>query len=184
MIDLKRKELPRFLIVGGSSYLIKTDYRVWLEFGEVIRGETVRLSDITFIFEEDIPEDDFFPAALEFYRSENATPKMTDEEQAHSVPVFDMFLDGEYIYASFMQAYHIDIIEEDMHYHKFKALLMSLPSDTKLGQIMQLRSYNPAETRRKYELVQQELKNAWALPIDEEPKQDFLEQMNDMFYNS
>ena len=49
------------------------------------------------------------------------------------VPVLDFERDGDYIYASFMQAYQIDLIDEQgkLPWKKFLYLFNGLPADTK-----------------------------------------------------
>ncbi|MGC4441086.1 Gp15 family bacteriophage protein, partial [Streptococcus suis] len=51
--------------------------------------------------------------------------------------LFSIKYDGEYIFSSFMQAYRIDLIEEQgkLHWQKFNALLSGLPDGTKLVEV-------------------------------------------------
>lgn len=51
--------------------------------------------------------------------------------------------DAEYIYASFLQAYKIDLVEEQgrMDWRKFQALLSGLPDDTKFKQVVHIRTW-------------------------------------------
>ena len=49
-----------------------------------------------------------------------------------TTPIIDYVEDGEYIVGSFMQAYGIDLTICDMHWHMFKALLLSLPENSKM----------------------------------------------------
>ena len=51
--------------------------------------------------------------------------------------------DGAYIFASFMQAYRIDLIEEigKLHWKKFNALIVGLPEGTKFVEVIKIRSY-------------------------------------------
>ena len=57
------------------------------------------------------------------------------------VSVLDFERDGDYIYASFMQAYQIDLIDEQgkLPWKKFLYLFNGLPADTKIKQIMRIR---------------------------------------------
>src|SRR5690625_1190112 len=68
----------------------------------------------------------------------NQMPKMTnDDEIAH-----DLVQDAEYIYASFMHTYHIDLFEQQgkLHWKKFKALLNGLGEDTIFSRIVGIRT--------------------------------------------
>lgn len=61
--------------------------------------------------------------------------------------VFDYEQDSEAIYASFLQQYGIDLIEQKgkLDYFKFRALLTNLSSDTPFQQIIQIRTDNPSK---------------------------------------
>lgn len=54
----------------------------------------------------------------------------------------DFDYDAPYIYASFMQAYGIDLYDQRgiLHWQKFAALFASLPDDTKISEIMRIRT--------------------------------------------
>ncbi len=84
--------------------------------------------------------------------------------------VVDFELDGEYIYAAFLQDYGIDLIEQQgkLHWRKFLALFQGLSEDTRIKQIMQIRSMKePQPTKYNQEQIQKirELKSYYALPV-------------------
>lgn len=86
------------------------------------------------------------------------------------VPVLDFEEDGDYIYASFMQEYGIDLINEQgrLSWKKFLYLFNGLSADTKIKQIMRIRSmdipeYNGKNGKQRQELL--ELKSYYALPV-------------------
>lgn len=55
---------------------------------------------------------------------------------------FDFDLDGEYIYSSFFQEYGIDLLDQQgkLHWKKFIALFQGLSDNTKMREIMKIRS--------------------------------------------
>lgn len=59
----------------------------------------------------------------------------------------DLDQDGRYIYASFKQAYQIDLFEEQgkMHWDTFRSLLNGLPSNTVMQQIIRIREWKPSK---------------------------------------
>src|SRR5690625_7804281 len=68
----------------------------------------------------------------------NPMPKMTDDdEKAH-----DLVQDAEYIYASFMHTYHIDLFEQQgkLNWKKYKSLLTGLGDDTIFSRIVGIRT--------------------------------------------
>ena len=84
--------------------------------------------------------------------------------------VYDLNHDAPYIYASFMQAYGIDLLEEQgkLDWRKFQSLLMSLPDDTKFKQIIsiRLRPYPKGKGMIEERKRLKELKKQYALPGD------------------
>jgi hypothetical protein len=54
---------------------------------------------------------------------------------------FSLKYDAKYVYAGFMQAYGIDLIEQQgkLGWKKFKALLEGLPANTRLNEIIEIR---------------------------------------------
>lgn len=84
--------------------------------------------------------------------------------------VFDFKEDSSLIYSAFMQAYGIDLIEQygKLHWLKFKALLDGLPNETKLSQIISIRSWNEAEERKDYKQLRREMKQRYKLKGNED----------------
>lgn len=98
--------------------------------------------------------------------------KVPDRPQVRKTSrrVLDFELDGEYIYASFMQAYGIDLIREQgkLHWKKFFALFDGLPDDTKIKQVMRIRAADlPSPNKYNQEEIRNliELKSYYALPV-------------------
>lgn len=84
--------------------------------------------------------------------------------------VLDFEYDGEYIYASFMLDYGIDLIEEQgrLPWKKFIALFQGLSESTKIREVMKVRGMDiPKYTGKNMKQIQdiQELKSYYALPV-------------------
>ena len=87
---------------------------------------------------------------------------------AKKEPIYDLNHDAEYIYASFLQAYHIDLfdVKDSLDWRKFKALLLGLPEGTKFREVIDIRTRpypkgkGASEERKKLK----ELKQHYALP--------------------
>lgn len=87
-----------------------------------------------------------------------------------ALPVLDFEEDGDYIYASFMQDYGIDLIDEQgrLPWKKFLFLFNGLSADTKIKQVMHIREmeipeYNGKNQKHRQEIM--ELKSYYALPV-------------------
>lgn len=86
------------------------------------------------------------------------------------VPVLDFEEDGDYIYASFMQEYGIDLIDQQgkLAWKKFLWLFNGLSSETKIKQVMRIRDMEiPKYTGKNMKQIQeiQELKSYYALQV-------------------
>lgn len=179
MIDLREKSLPERLVVNGESFLIDTDFRTWIAWGYEIEHD--KRAPYFIFLDGKAPEDpSWIGAALDFLRSPNSTPNMK-KAKASDVRTHDLVEDGEYIVASFQQAYGIDLTDPElkMHWHRFKALFAGLPSDTKMAQIIGYRSYDSTEAKKKPETVHANLREMWRLPRLDEA--DIIELQYKMF---
>lgn len=91
--------------------------------------------------------------------------------------LFDFNQDAGFIYSSFWQCYHIDLIKKDknLHWWSFISLFNGLSDDTKMMQILSIRSrplpkptkYNQEERRQ---LIR--LKQLYRLGISEEERKE------------
>lgn len=78
----------------------------------------------------------------------------------------DFDKDAEHIFASFQQAYGMNLYEQQgkLHWHEFKALLSGLPSDTVMRRIEQIRLWEPAKGEsNEYKQSMRELQELYAL---------------------
>ena len=87
-----------------------------------------------------------------------------------NVRVLDFEYDGEYIYSSFMLDYGIDLINEQgrLPWKKFIALFQGLSENTKIRDVMRIRSMDtPKPTGKNGKQIQEilDLKSYYALPV-------------------
>jgi hypothetical protein len=172
MIDLRLSDLPNAVKVDGKSFSIHTDFRVWISFADLIqKGESIIKTFELCLTDESILELEkyeplsedmvlnLYKALIDFFIDDNVTPKGSKSGEK----LIDYVLDGEYIYGSFMAQYGLDLVDaEHLHWHKFKAMLLSLPSNSKIKEIMSYRGYQAST--KKQEEVMRELKASWQLP--------------------
>lgn len=95
--------------------------------------------------------------------------------------------DADFIYASFMKDYGINLIEQrnKMHWNEFKALFVSLSQDTKIADIMRIRSWKPSKEDSKERIADmRKLQNIYALDSTQqqleeiELERQIMSQMN------
>lgn len=153
--------LPNTIEVNGRVFPIYTDFKIWLKFSEVA-SKQFYTSEISFIFE--IPNDvyligeDEIDAIFNFYYCKPKYPISTGE----GVTAYSFKDDAQYIYASFMKTYGINLLEAKMHWWEFMALFRGLTNQ--MSDIIQYRCYNGDDK----EMLK--IKEEWR--IKERPKGD------------
>src|SRR5574344_1043719 len=182
MIDLRKKNLPNTVCVNDRLFSIKTDFREWLEFGELIKRKDLKAKQVLYLFKNEIPSENPFQALLDFYVNPNITPRKQENDDGRII--LDYIEDGEYIVGSFMAVYGINLITIDyLHWHEFQALFRSLPEDSKIMQIISRRAYK--KTNKSMDSQLQEAKEIWSFPVDREMSDEELQrELMEEFYGA
>lgn len=167
-------------ISEGRIVLFETDFRVWMQFENLMLDKDLPDSAKpilakNMVFKTPL-KDDVNDFLLWFYRC-GKPPANVDPDKikskAKSTRAYSFEHDEELIYSAFMQCYHIDLCETDMHWWKFRALFDGLSEDTKLHKVMGYRTIeidkNMTPERAKH---YRELKKIYRLPrsLSEEQK--------------
>ena len=171
------EKLPDQVKAGGKFFFIKTDFRSWLAFSEVISEKDSVIDDVDFIYADDIPpkehKKEAFDRLMEFYHPKTELPKTEGSKEK----VLDYVIDSQLIFSAFMEQYKIDLTATDeaghfipMHWHKFLALLSGL-HNTKLNDVMSWRCWE-GDTKTEYGKAMAKLKAAWELPPDNQEEID------------
>lgn len=143
-------------LFGNDSDLLKLDLKIQLEIFSAVFKEYVEEKEIKRPVLRDM-QGNILPDDFGFE---------DDEEEAK--PKYSLKHDADYIYASFMQAYGIDLLEEHgkLHWFKFKALLNGLPEDTKFRQVISIRLWKKDDSD-SYDKNMEKMQHMYALPEDE-----------------
>lgn len=182
MIDLASEELPcKVRSSQGELVAIETSFRVWLRFARLLQEMKVMdMSVIRGVYDEDgnfqakrFPVGDVSEGLREFLESPVSTPKKGVGGQN----VMDYLEDGDYIVGAFQQAYGIDLTSEDLHWHRFLALVRSLPSETKYAEIIGYRSYDESQAKKKPSEARKLLRERWSLPNKDEATLKWQQEM-------
>ena len=148
---------PRVAKIDDKVYPINTDFRAAIECNRIAEDESINdleraLAIIYTLFgEEGINTPDHYEQLLEIAKKYLLCGKEFDEE-TNEKPDMDFIQDMDYIEASFMSDYHIDLTETKMHWWKFYNLMNGL-SNSELGnccvlnRIRNLRNYDVSEIK-------------------------------------
>lgn len=108
--------------------------------------------------------------------------KQRPEVRKQGPPVLDFDEDAEYIYASFMSDYGIDLVEQQgkLSWRKFVYLFQGLTDSSKIKEVMRIRSMELPEPTRYNQKQRQnisELKSYYALPVKGGGGQEGLDRL-------
>lgn len=161
MLSLTNKSLPNTVCVGGRDFSIYTDFRVWMRFEIAVnKMKKDRNIEISYLFKNEHPRYCNINDLFVFSRPKHELPRSIG--CSSDVIVLDYELDADLIYSAFLGQYGIDLIDiEELHWHKFIALLGGINESTRLREVMGYRSYK--KDNRKDRDIYEELKAAWEI---------------------
>lgn len=192
MLDLSRK-LTDKLVIDDKEYALDLSFNNVLKLFEMWRDEDVpefvkphfgiriltgeTLEDFTVeemsevfneVFEEHISLSTVEDNHVEYDLAGNPMKTTASNSKQEQAP-YDIRYDGDYIYASFLQAYGIDLfdVQGDLHWKKFNALLSGLPEGTKFMEVIKIRKWEPQKgDSAEYKEEMRRLKKDYALPYE------------------
>lgn len=204
MLDLSRK-LTDKLVIDDEEYALDLSFNNVLKLFEMWRDEDVpefvkphfavriltgeTLEDFTVeemsevfneVFEEHISLSEVEDNHVEYDLAGNPMKTTVSNSGQEKAP-YDIRFDGDYIYASFLQAYGIDLfdVQGELHWKKFNALLSGLPEGTKFMEVIKIRKWKPQKgDSAEYKEEMRRLQKDYALPYeiieeDEEYEEEF-----------
>lgn len=183
MIDLTKAKLPEAVKVEGGFFRVRTSFKYWLNFLALIEGGKRRPADFDFMYVKEKPKNRAagLLAMIEFCNPPSVLPR-TDKGGESGGKAVDYAIDADYIFAAFMERYGIDLVESDLHWHKFLALFKGL-RDTKLNEIIGYRLWENASGKRgDYERQMEKLKAAWELPQESDEEDEDLKAFEALLY--
>lgn len=152
---------PKYTEIDGKRYKINTDFRVAIECNRIAEDETIGdyervLAIIYTLFgEEGINTPEHYEKLLETAKKYLSCGKELETKRQEE-PDMDYIQDMDYIEASFMSDYRIDLSNEEMHWYKFTNLMNGL-SNSELGnscilnRIRNIRTIKLSEIKDKKE---------------------------------
>lgn len=202
MLDLSRK-LTDKLVIDDKEYALNLSFdnilrlfEMWRDedvpefvkphFGiRILTGET--LEDFTVeemsevfneVFEEHISLSTVEDNHVEYDLAGNPMKTTARNGKQEQAP-YDIRYDGDYIYASFLQAYGIDLfdVQGELHWKKFNALLSGLPEGTKFMEVIKIRKWKPQKgDSAEYKEEMRRLQKDYALPNDIVEDEEYEEE--------
>lgn len=161
---------------------VKPHFGIRILTGETLEDFTVEEMSEVFneVFEEHISLSTVEDNHIEYDLAGNPMKTTASNGKQEQAP-YDIRYDGDYIYASFLQAYGIDLFDAqgELHWKKFNALLSGLPEGTKFMEVVKIRKWKPQKgDSAEYKEEMRRLQKDYALPYeiveeDEEYEEEF-----------
>ena len=150
--------------------LVKPHFGIRILTGEILEDFTVEEMSEVFneVFEEHISLSTVEDNHVEYDLAGNPMKTTASNGKQEQAP-YDIRFDGDYIYASFLQAYGIDLfdVQGELHWKKFNALLSGLPEGTKFMEVIKIRKWKPQKgDSAEYKEEMRRLQKDYALPYE------------------
>lgn len=202
MLDLSRK-LTDKLVIDDKEFPLNLSFDNVLRLFEMWRDEDVpefvkphfgiriltgkTLEDFTVeemsevfneVFEEHISLSTVEDNHVEYDLAGNPMKTTANNGKQEQAP-YDIRYDGDYIYASFMQAYNMDLFDMQgkLHWKKFNALLSGLPEGTKFMEVVKIRKWKAQKgDSAEYKEEMRRLQKDYALPNDVIEEEEYEEE--------
>lgn len=130
------------------------------------------------VFEEHIGLSNVEDNHVEYDLAGNPMKTTASDEPKEKAP-YDIRYDGDYIYASFLQAYGIDLfdVQGELHWKKFNALLSGLPEGTKFMEVIKIRKWKAQKgDSAEYKEEMRRLQKDYALPYEVIEEEEYEEE--------
>lgn len=187
---------PQFAEVNGKRYKINTDFRVAIECQEIATDENIgdyerALAIIYKIFgTEGLSDNENHEKLLELATKFLSCGKELDKEQKGEIDM-DFVEDMDYIEASFMSDYNIDLANTKMHWWKFFNLINGLSNSDVgnccvLNRVRNLRTYDTKDIKdpKQLEKIKEAQRQVALKPKNKKIKVTSEQQKNiDNFYD-
>lgn len=159
---------------------VKPHFGIRILTGETLEDFTVEEMSEVFneVFEEHISLSTVEDNHVEYDLAGNPMKTTASNGKQEQAP-YDIRYDGDYIYASFLQAYGIDLfdVQGKLHWKKFNALLSGLPEGTKFMEVIKIRKWKPQKgDSAEYKEEMRRLQKDYALPNEIVEEEEYEEE--------
>nr|DAU51068.1 MAG TPA: hypothetical protein [Caudoviricetes sp.] len=159
---------------------VKPHFGIRILTGETLEDFTVEEMSEVFneVFEEHISLSTVEDNHVEYDLAGNPMKTTASNGKQEQAP-YDIRYDGDYIYASFLQAYGIDLfdVQGKLHWKKFNALLSGLPEGTKFMEVIKIRKWKAQKgDSAEYKEEMRRLQKDYALPYEVIEEEEYEEE--------
>lgn len=166
------QDAPVVVECDGKEYPIRTDFRVWIEFEQILfsaiswQEKAVRM--LVLCYTETLPDnlESALGLLFDFYAGHPKGKQLPTEEKGRK-RLYGFSEDADMIYAAFLAQYHLDLTQARLHWWKFLALFHSLSEKSKLMQVIRIRALDLSRVKGSEKNYYRRMKWLYRLPQEE-----------------
>lgn len=151
MIKGMYNKLPHYVYLKNEKFNINTDFRIFIEFEIEMQGKDKKKASINCLSKFypaflDIISKGLFEEAVDkfiwFYKCNKPDIKYNIKSKKPKEQIFNYEYDDLYIWGAFKQYYNIDLTTARLHWWKFRAMWLCIPSNSEFSKIKGYRAYD------------------------------------------
>lgn len=157
---------PEAVWVGGGQVAIDSDFRLFVAFETAVLREDQNAPAelLARFYLGEVPSNlAAVNAFLNFYRCGDRERSESGPPSQQSRRCYDFEQDTEVLYCSFLEAYHIDLYADRLHWWNFRKLMFGLPADTPFMTRLHYRTADTSGMSRGEKKRYAELKKKFAI---------------------
>lgn len=175
-MSILTEALPSGILIDGRKYEVHTSFRNWIEIYRLLFEEKLTAEGcaraIALCYKELPPDPRTAYAGIFEFLHPQKTVKKDKKDKNDSANAYSFEYDAEYIFADFRRFYGIDLQTCDMHWYSFYALFKGLPDESRIKDIIYIRTVKLSKIKDKAERARlRKLKELYALPDVRTPEE-------------
>ncbi len=187
-MNMLTEKLPNTITIKGIEFPIKTDFRTWIRFSEIMSGsgeQAEKLAKAIRLVYNCLPPslEETVTGMLDFFAVSKDSKQTAKKVSNRRVYAFEH--DSALIIAAFRQQYGIDLLQSEMHWHEFRALLAGLTEETLFVKVIGYRNINLSDIKDKERKdFYRKMKEIYRLPdnrTEEEKEADMIAELEGAF---
>lgn len=150
-MDFQDKRLPEKVLVKKVDLYFNTDYKVWIEYSNLILNDEIDkelkiFKSINLCYRDGIKILEYidietaFDYIMWFFLCGKKNTDNDEDKKKDLKPIYSFEEDWDYIYSAFYECYNIDLFDIELHWWKFKSLFNSLSDDCQFSKILGFRA--------------------------------------------
>lgn len=207
-MNLLTTKLPSKVRIGKYNYEINTDFRISIQFENLINDKYLQQEEIInraiklyypitnmnitndskqelIIYYNNFVEN--FNQAIDrmlwFHRCGKEKTTGKEESKISVNEIYSYEYDSDLIYSAFLDQYRLDLQEQDkLHWWKFKALFNALREDNEIYKRMSVRAMDLNKLKGEEREHYKKLKKIYELPLQKE-EQEINDRLNEILAN-